>query len=358
VTDRLARLREIVRELGADGAIITHATNRRYFSGFPAAEDAPDESYGVLFVNPDEAILFSSPTNLPWAAASARPPVVARPWQQPWQEFLSQEFAARAMRRVAFEDRALSVADYAAITGKAPNLELVPFENALSEVRGVKDESELAAIAAAARITDAALASVVRDLRPGVTERQLAWRLELAIRELGADGLAFSVGVAAGPHSARPHHDATDRAIAAGEPLVIDMGAEVDGYCADLTRTICPGDPPATFRDRYNMVLAAQELALQGIRPGMTGREADALARDALTRSGYGEQFVHGLGHGVGLLIHEFPGLGTRSDDELRPGHVITVEPGIYLEEWGGIRIEDLCVVTATGLDILSAAPK
>lgn len=358
MTDRLARLREIVRDLGGDGAIITHSTNRRYFSGFPGAEDAPDESYGVLLVTPEDAVLFSSPTNLPWAAASARQPVVARPWQQPWQEFLGQEFAARGMRRVAFEDRALSVADHAAIMGKAPDVELLPFKDTLSEVRGVKDESELAAIAEAAHITDAALAGVLRELRPGVTERELAWRLELAVRELGADGLAFPVGVAAGPHSARPHHDATDQAIAEGEPLVIDMGAEVNGYCADLTRTVCLGDPPATFRDRYNKVLAAQESALRGIRPGMTGREADALARDALTQSGYGEQFVHGLGHGVGLLIHEFPGLGTRSDDELKPGHVITIEPGIYLEEWGGIRIEDLGVVTANGLEILSAAPK
>jgi Xaa-Pro aminopeptidase len=235
---------------------------------------------------------------------------------------------------------------------------LVPLAAAMQGVRAIKDDSEIAAIGEAARLTDAALAAVLADLRPGVSEREVAWRLELAMRDLGAEGTAFPVGVASGPHAARPHHDPTERAIAAGEPVVIDMGATSDGYRADLTRTICLGEPPPIFRDRYNMVLAAQEAALAGIRPGMTGRAADTLAREVLTRSGYGEQFVHGLGHGVGLLIHEFPSLGTRSDDELAPGHVITVEPGIYVEGWGGVRIEDLCVVTATGLDILSAAPK
>jgi Xaa-Pro aminopeptidase len=285
-------------------------------------------------------------------------PVVARAWRQPWQAFLGEELGSLGLRRVAFEDYALSVADHAAVAGAAGGVTLVPLAAAMQGVRAVKDDGEIAAIGEAARITDAALASVLADLRPGISEREVAWRLELAMRDLGAAAIAFPVGVASGPHAARPHHGPTERAIVAGEPVVIDMGAAIDGYRADLTRTICLGEPPPIFRDRYNMVLAAQEAALAGIRPGMTGRAADALARESLTRSGYGEQFVHGLGHGVGLLIHEFPSLGTRSDDELVPGHVITIEPGIYVEGWGGVRIEDLCVVTATGLDILSAAPK
>jgi Xaa-Pro aminopeptidase len=358
VSDRLARLRAIFTGLGADGAIVTHATNRRYFSGFPASEDAPDESYGVLLVTRDRAVLFTSPTNLPWAVASVQAPVVARAWRQPWQAFLGEELVSLGLRRVAFEDYALSVADHAAIASAAGGVTLVPLAAAMQAVRAVKDDSEIAAIAEAARITDAALAAVLSDLRPSISEREVAWRLELAMRDLGAEATAFPVGVASGPHAARPHHDPTERAIAAGEPVVIDMGAAIDGYRADLTRTICLGEPPPIFRARYNTVLAAQEAALAGIRSGMTGRAADALAREVLTRSGYREQFVHGLGHGVGLLIHEFPSLGTRSDDGLVPGHVITVEPGIYIEGWGGVRIEDLCVVTATGLDILSAAPK
>lgn len=358
MTDRIGRLREVMATLGADAAIVTHSANRHYFSGFPAAEDAPDESYGVLVVTARAANLFTSPTNLAWAENSARPPVVALPWTQPWQAFLGKQLQELGVERLAFEDRAMTVADHAAILESAGSVTLVPAGNAFQAMRATKDDRELASIAKAAGITDAAFLAATARLTAGVTERELAWRIELAMRELGADGPGFPTIVAAGPHSARPHHDASERPIAEGEPVVIDMGAMVNGYSADLTRTICVGEPPPEFLERYNTVLAAQLKALSGVRPGMSGQEADAIAREALTDSGFGEQFVHGLGHGVGLLIHEYPSLGKSSDDILEPGHVITIEPGIYLEDWGGIRIEDLCVVTETGVEVLSQAPK
>jgi Xaa-Pro aminopeptidase len=358
VTNRIERLRDVISELGADAAILTHSANRRYFSGFPAVDDAPDESYGVLLVAPSGAVLYTSPTNLPWAESSVRFPVEARPWEQPWQSFLGKQLEALTIRRAAFEDRAMTVADHAALAALADGVELAPAGNAFHAVRAVKDDEELASIAEAARLTDAAFLAVTSGLRAGITERELAWRIESTMRDLGADGPAFPVGVAAGPHGARPHHDPSDRPLEESEPIVIDMGAVVDGYCADLTRTIVIGEPPPEFTARYNTVLAAQRAALSGIRAGMTGREADRIARDVISAAGYTDQFVHGLGHGVGLLIHEYPSLGTRSDDVLQPGHVVTVEPGIYLDGWGGIRIEDLCVVTRTGLKILSNAPK
>jgi Xaa-Pro aminopeptidase len=199
---------------------------------------------------------------------------------------------------------------------------------------------------------------VTATAEPGISEKALAWQIESTMRELGADGPGFPVIVAAGPHGARPHHDPSGRPIEEGEPVVIDMGAMIDGYSADLTRTICLGEAPPEFIDRYNTVLSAQRRALTQIRATLTGREADAVARDALSAAGYGDQFVHGLGHGVGLNIHEFPSLGKNSDDILESGHVVTIEPGLYFEGWGGIRIEDLCVVTPIGLDVLSAAPK
>jgi Xaa-Pro aminopeptidase len=358
VNERIARLREVMSTLEADAALITHPTNRRYFSGFPDTDHAPDESSGVLLVNDQSAVLYTSPTNLPWATASVRDPVTADPWERPWPVFVSRRLDELGAKRVAFEDRALTVADHTAIKESAGHVALIPAGNAFHTVRAVKDERELTAIGKAAGITDAAFLAATTKLTAGVTERELAWRIELAMHELGADGPGFPTIVAAGPHGARPHHDPSDRPIEAGEPIVIDMGAMVDGYSADLTRTICVGEPPPEFIDRYNTVLAAQLPALSGIRAGMSGRDADAIARKALTASGFGDQFVHGLGHGVGLLVHEFPSLGKSSDDILEPGHVITVEPGIYLEGWGGIRIEDLCVVTATGVDILSHAPK
>ena len=356
--NRIDRLRAVAADLGADAAIVTHYANRRYFSGFPAVDDAPDESYGLLLVAPESAVLYTSRTNLPWAAASTRSPVEARHWEQPWQAFLGQRLQDRSLRRVAFEDRAMTVADHAAIVSGASEIELIPAGNAFHSVRAVKDDEELASIAEAARITDAAFIAATRDLRPGVTERELAWRIELALRELGAEAPAFPISVAAGPHGARPHHDPTDRPLEEGEAIVIDLGATVDGYRADLTRTIVIGEAPPEFTDRYNTVLAAQQAALAGTSAGMTGREVDQLARECIAAAGYEDAFVHGLGHGVGLLIHERPSLGVRSDDVLEPGHVITIEPGIYLEGWGGIRVEDLCLVTRDGLEVLSHAPK
>jgi Xaa-Pro aminopeptidase len=358
MTDRISRLRETTAALGADAALVTHPANRHYCSGFPAADHAPDESSGILLVTETAAALYTSPTNLPWAEGTVRAPVVARPWKRPWQEFLASELQTLGVRQVAFEDRAMSVADHADITSSAAAIGFTPAGNAFHSLRATKDEQELAAIAAAARITDAAFVTATRGLRAGVSERELAWRIEQAMHDLGAHGPGFPTIVAAGPHAARPHHDPTDQAIASGEPVVIDMGATIDGYTADLTRTIYVGDPPSEFRDRYNSVLAAQSAALATIRAGMSGREADQIARDALTADGLGEQFTHGLGHGVGLLVHEFPSLGVSSDDVLAPGNVVTIEPGIYLYGWGGIRIEDLCVVTTTGLEVLSAAPK
>jgi Xaa-Pro aminopeptidase len=358
MTDRLRRLREAAAAIGADAAIVTHPANRHYFSGFPAGDHAPDELSGILVVAEEAAIFFTSPTNLPWAESAVGPPVIARPWSRPWPEFLGQELQTLGVRCAAFEDRALSVADHAGILQAVGNVRLVPVENAFHALRAVKSDEELASIAEAARITDAAFARATSDLEPGVTEKALAWRIEAAMHDLGADRPGFPVIVAAGPHGARPHHDPSDRPIEEAEPVVIDMGAMVGGYSADLTRTICLGDPPPAYTDRYNTVLSAQRRALTEIRAAMSGREADAVAREPLSAAGLGDQFLHGLGHGVGLNIHEFPSLGKSSDDILEPGHVVTIEPGVYFEGWGGIRIEDLCVVTSTGLDVLSAAPK
>jgi Xaa-Pro aminopeptidase len=358
LTDRIGRLRDVLATIGADAAIITHPTNRRYFSSFPAGDHAPDESSGILLVTSDAAILYTSPTNLPWATNSTRADVGAEPWQRPWQEFIGSQLQQRGLARVAFEDLAITVADHAVIDKAAGRVKLVPAGAAFHLLRAAKDEDELEAIRKAARITDAAFVAVTTDMQPGMTERDLVWQIELAMRELGADGPGFPVIVASGPHAARPHHEPSHRVLGNGVPIVIDMGAAVDGYCADLTRTVFIGKAPPQLQERYTMVLSAQQLALATVRAGMSGQEADAIAREAVTAAGYGQEFVHGLGHGVGLLVHEFPSLGATSTDTLQPGHVITIEPGIYDERWGGIRIEDLCVVTPDGLDVLSAAPK
>jgi Xaa-Pro aminopeptidase len=224
----------------------------------------------------------------------------------------------------------------------------------------VKDEAEVAALRRAIELTDESLAAALANARPGMTEKELAWRIETHMRTHGANGVAFELIVAGGPNSALPHARASDVPLPAGEPIVIDIGAKIDGYHGDMTRTICFGQPndPARFWEIYNAVLRAQVTAEAGIRPGLTAPEADALARDVIAEGGYGDAFGHGLGHGVGLQIHETPLLSRTSTTTVQPGMVITIEPGIYVPGWGGVRIEDVVLITENGAEVLTRSPK
>jgi len=211
----------------------------------------------------------------------------------------------------------------------------------------------------AVALTDAGFDFVCGILAPGLTEREAAWELEVYLRTHGAEGLAFDIIVASGPNAAMPHYQSGDRVLRPGEPIVIDFGAKVDGYCADLTRTVSLGPGDAPFDAVYSVVRRAQQAAIDGIRAGMKGVDADALARVVIADAGHGEHFGHGLGHGVGLAVHEAPRAGrVNSDDPLPAGATLTIEPGVYLPGWGGVRIEDLVVVRAEGVEVLSRAPK
>jgi Xaa-Pro aminopeptidase len=228
----------------------------------------------------------------------------------------------------------------------------------VEELRQVKDPAEVEAVRAAVELTDQAYEHAVELLRPGMTEKQVAWEIEKFMREHGAEGIAFESIVAAGPHAALPHHSPTDRPIATGEPVTIDCGARLNGYCGDLTRSFCLGSADERFAEVYGVVLRAQEAALGGLRAGLTGREGDALARDIIREAGHGDAFGHSLGHGIGLAVHELPRVSARSEDVLRAGMLTSVEPGIYLPGWGGVRIEDLVVIEADGARNLTRAPK
>jgi Xaa-Pro aminopeptidase len=208
-------------------------------------------------------------------------------------------------------------------------------------------------------LADRAFEVVAARLTPGLTERQVAWHLEVALREGGADEVAFPIIVAAGPNGARPHHRPSDRPIAAGEPVIIDMGCRLAGYCSDMTRTITLGEPDARFWEVYDLVLGAQQACEEGLRAGMRGTDADKLARDVIARADYGDYFGHGTGHGVGLAVHEQPYLSpTRGQMPVPERSVVTVEPGVYLPGWGGVRIEDMVVVGAVRCRILTTAHK
>jgi Xaa-Pro aminopeptidase len=237
-------------------------------------------------------------------------------------------------------------------------LELVPRRGFVEELRAVKDEAELEAVRNAAALTSEAYARFAEERFVGRTERELAWRLEELFHELGAEAPAFETIVAAGPNGARPHARPSDREVGAGETVVIDAGAKLDGYCADCTRTFATGSLPERLSEAYEVCREAQLAGLQAVRAGATGVEADGAARDVIDDAGFGDAFGHGLGHGVGLDVHEAPRLSRESSDTLVPDQVVTVEPGIYLEGVGGIRIEDLVIVGENGAEITTGFTK
>jgi Xaa-Pro aminopeptidase len=235
---------------------------------------------------------------------------------------------------------------------------LVPTSGIVEGLRAVKEADELAAIGRAARIADRALEALTAETWVGRSERELAWRLRELTHAHGADDLAFDSIVAAAENGARPHADPTDAIVERGTLVTVDWGVRAGGYCSDCTRTFSTGGLPDRLREIYDVCLAAQTRACAGIRAGLTGIEADALAREPIEAAGYGREFGHGLGHGVGLEVHESPRLSTESEDVLADGHVVTIEPGIYLEGVGGVRIEDLAVVREAGVDLLTGFPK
>jgi len=333
---RGARLAELVAREGLDLIVVTDLVNVRYLTGFAGTN-------GACVVGQSERIFLTDFRYVERAATE-----VGAGWERPAAEReLTPQLAALLRGRVGFEDAKLSVRSRRKLDDVvADDVELVPAGDLVEELRAVKDESEVARIAAAAELADEVYRwALERGLR-GRAEREVARACEARIRELGAEP-SFPPIVAAGANGALPHAEPGEREIGAGELVVFDMGAELDGYCSDCTRTFATGEPGEEAREVYELVRAAQEAALDGVRPGVSGRDADAVARQLIAAGGHGERFGHGLGHGVGLEVHEGPRLAITSDDELRAGNVVTVEPGVYVQGRFGVRIEDLVVVDA-----------
>ena len=350
---RLDALTGRFAQLGIDALLIGGPANRHYLSGFTG-------SSGLLLIAPGERILV---TDFRYTEQAARQAVgFSIVEASNLRDGLVEQAGAHSFERLGFEADHTTVAQHAALAEALGHLSappsLIALEGTVEEQRLVKDEGELDAIRRAVRIADDVMALAAEAVRPGVTERQVADLLESEMRRLGAPEPSFDTIVAAGPNAAMAHHSPADHPLDAGESVVVDLGVKVDGYCSDITRTFVVGSPTGRFSEMYDLVLSAQQAALDGIRAGMTGVEADALARDVIARAGHGERFGHGLGHGVGLEIHEGPRLSTHSTDLLRAGMVTSVEPGIYIPGWGGVRIEDLVVVREQGVEILSGAPK
>lgn len=355
---RIGRARETMAQRDLDALLVTHAQNRRWLTGYTDDDHHPEETGGVLLVTARDATLFVSRNNVDWAAAEAAH-VDVQPWRGPWTDSVLEAVQERGIRRFGYEEEALFVGAYHRLREGLPaSTSLVPLERSLAALRAIKDDAEMAIIETAIRMTDTALAAALTRLDILMSEAEFAAIVDRALRDAGADGPAFPTIVASGPNAARPHHAPGARQIQPGEPVIIDMGAAWQGYCGDLTRTVCLGEPSSELQSVYTCVLDAQAAALAALRAGMSGKDADAVVRERFAAAGRGGQFVHGLGHGIGLRVHEAPSAGPSATGVLEPGMTLTVEPGLYIPGWGGVRIEDVVVIGESGVRNLTAAPK
>ncbi len=356
IAGRLGRVRSRLHDVACDGLLVTSLVNVRYLTGFTG-------SAGLLLVLPDDAVLTTdgryrdqAADQIAAAGVDARVSVGATLGAQ--HDMLAD--AARGIARLGLEAESVTWAQqrrFAADVFSAA--ELVPTEGVVEALRRDKDAGEIARIAEAARIADEALAGVRPILGHGVTEREVALALDSEMRRLGAEKSSFETIVASGPNGAKPHARPTDRRIEPGELVVVDFGAVVDGYCSDMTRTVCVGEPADGVLLRMAAtVKESQRQGVAAVRSGVGGRDVDRACRAVIADAGWGDAFTHGTGHGVGLEIHEAPRVASSSEDVLGAGQVVTVEPGVYLAGLGGVRIEDTVVVTDDGCRVLTNATK
>jgi len=354
IKDRIEKLRQGWGEKGVDSIFVSQPENRRYLSGF-------DGSAGFLLITQQKNILATDFRYLAQAKSQA-PDYEIFATSTDIGEWFPKLAAEASIKRVGVEGEHITFSLYRRLCdilnkGKS-GLEFIPIEGMVESLRVIKEPEEIELITRAAEIADAAMDYIQDKIRPSMTEKEVAWEIEKFMREKGSQPVPFDVIVASGPNSALPHARPSARAIREAEPIVIDIGARVGGYCSDLSRTVCLGTPDKTFKKVYDTVLGAQAGAMAVLKPGMTGGEADQLARIIIEEGGYGEAFGHGLGHGVGLATHESPRLGPNSSEQLADGMVFTIEPGIYLEGWGGVRIEDLVIMEKGKVKEISKAKK
>lgn len=353
VAARIDRLRLGLAEAGCDALLVSNLTNVRYLTGFSG-------SAGLLVVRPDDLLFVSdgryaqqATDQLAAAGVDARIEISGT-----GQRELVQG-AVRGVGRLGLEAAAVTWAQQRRYADEwFPAVELVPTEGLVEALRIVKDEGEVARIEAAARIADAALADVRPQLQDGPTEQEFGLALDTAIRRLGAEATSFETIVASGPNGAKPHHRPGTRRIVEGDLVVLDFGALVDGYCSDMTRTVMVGEPSPTQARMLEVVTASQQAGVEAVRAGVPTAAVDAACRGVITEAGWGDAFLHGTGHGVGLDIHEDPRVAATATATLASGHVVTVEPGVYLPDHGGVRVEDTVVVTDEGCRRLTLAPK
>ncbi|MCG8432008.1 MAG: aminopeptidase P family protein [Candidatus Omnitrophica bacterium] len=347
---RLRRIRRLLIERKLDALLITHPANISYLTDY-ASRDS------WLLVMPGKTFYFTDSRYTTEAKNLLSRAITVRRAREGLIRALCLELKERKLKRVGFEERYLSFAWYAKVRDTAPgNLRLIPSGGMVEQLRQVKDEGELKKIRRAVAITGSALRRIKRYLKPGITELEVAGELERIIRCEGASASSFEIIVASGPNGSLPHHIPSKRKLRAHEAVTVDIGVVFQGYRSDLTRTFFLGTIKPLIKEVYSIVREAQERVFSLLKPGCTANALDAAARGYIKDKGYGAYFSHNLGHGVGVEVHEAPFLSGKSSARMEPGMVLTVEPGIYLPNKFGIRIEDMLLVTQKGCDILSGA--
>lgn len=347
---RVERLRKKMAEKNLEAFLVTHPINRRYMTGFTGTS-------GVALLTENEAMFFTDFRYVTqvreqcpdWSLVKHEGSIFAE---------VAKVCEKIGLKQLGFEQDHLTYAEAIQLREMLEEIETVPVGGMIEELREAKDPEELLIIKEAAKIADKAFAQILQEIRPGMKEREVALRLEVIMRELGATSSSFDTIVASGWRSALPHGVASDKVIEKGDFVTMDYGAYYKGYASDITRTVLMGKPDSKQKEIYEIVLEANRRAIEGVCPGKTGKEIDAIARDHIRKHGYGDYFGHGTGHGLGMEVHEEPRVSAKGDKPLAAGMVITIEPGIYLPDFGGVRIEDDLIVTESGYEKITGSPK
>jgi len=357
IAQRIHKLRQTLAEKSIDALMILIDHNRPYLSGFTAEDTLFDESAGALFIGP-ETLLLATDSRYTVQAAKEAPQYEIFCYQKGLIPSLPSILPKINARSLGYEHHRVSVKQYEEIAKvlKTDHLEvdLIGLEGMVESQREIKDQSEIDKTKAALALAEKVFTQVIAGLQPGLPEKEIAWALEKGMREAGAEALSFPPIVASGPNSAMPHAIPGNRRLQEGEPLLFDWGARLKGYCSDISRTLIIGHADAQFKTVYQTVKDAQSKAIDAIHAGVHAQAVDRVAREYIEAAGFKDKFGHGLGHGTGLAIHEPPRLGPTLDTILEEGMLCTIEPGIYLPSWGGVRLENMVVVRHDGAEVLN----